>query len=413
MSTCDVCIVGGAGHVGLPLALVLAHRNYKVLVYDINRPVLDMVASGTMPHMEKGAEPMLKEALAKELLVLTDKPEQIKQVKTVIITIGTPVDEFMNPTFNMIKACIDSLLPYLKDGQLLILRSTVYPGTTKWLARYLQNKGKKIDVAFCPERVVQGQAIEELQNLPQLISGITPEAEARAHELFSTIAKESVFLTPMEAEFAKLFLNAYRYIEFAVSNQFYMFANSAGVDVHRIFEGMKKDYPRAANIPKPGFAAGPCLLKDTMQLSAFSNNQFSLGESAMLINEGLVLYLVNEIEKEHKLEELNIGLLGMAFKANSDDIRSSLSYKLKKILQIRCNQVYTTDPYVIVDPELIPVEEVVNKSDLLILCAPHAVYKDLNLCGKPIVDIWGFLNKGQHAFESEAVLNFAPMVTVS
>jgi UDP-N-acetyl-D-mannosaminuronic acid dehydrogenase len=407
MSTFDICVIGGAGHVGLPLALVFACQGKKVLIYDINTSVLNTIRSGQMPHMEKGAEPMLKSALENNALVLTDKIAEIAQASTIIVTIGTPVDEFMNPSFKMIKDCIDSLLPYLCDGQLLILRSTVYPGTTKWLARYLQSKYKNIAVAFCPERVVQGQAIEELQNLPQIISGVTPEAESRADKLFSTVAKEVVVLSPMEAEFAKLFLNAYRYIQFAVSNQFYMFANSAGVDYHRVFEGMKKDYPRAANIPKPGFAAGPCLLKDTMQLSAFSNNQFSLGESAMLVNEGLVLYLVNEIEKQHELEKLNVGLLGMAFKANSDDIRSSLSYKLKKILQIRCNQVYTTDPHVVVDPELLPLNEVIDKSDLLILCAPHSAYRDLNLRGKPIVDIWGFSKDWPQSFEPNIVMSNA------
>ena len=396
----DICIVGGAGHVGLPLALVFAHKNLNVLVYDINSSVLDAIRSGEMPHMEKGAEPILQEVLDKKRLVLTDKAEQITHASTIIITIGTPIDEFMNPTFSMMKECIDNLLPYLHDEQLLILRSTVYPGTTKWLARYLKSKNKNIDVAFCPERVVQGQAIEELQNLPQIISGVSPQAESKAEQLFSIIAPEAVLLSPMEAEFAKLFSNAYRYIEFAVANQFYMFANSAGVNYHRIREGMRRNYPRAINIPEPGFAAGPCLLKDTMQLAAFSNNQFSLGAAAKLVNEGLVLYLVNEIEKEYQLENLSVGLLGMAFKANSDDIRSSLSYKLKKILQFRCRQVYTTDPHVMVDPELLSLDEVIDKSDLLILCAPHKIYKGLDCQSKPIIDIWGFLENGLELSQS-------------
>ena len=259
--TFDLCIVGGAGHVGLPLALVFAHKGLKVLVYDTNKTALATVRSGRMPHMENGAEPLLKQSLEKNLLVLTDNVEEIARAAIIIITIGTPVDEFMNPVFHMIRDCIDSLLPHLDDKQLLILRSTVYPGTTQWLAKYLASKNRNIDVAFCPERVVQGQAIEELQTLPQIISGTTTNAAKRAGQLFSRIAPEVVPLLPMEAEFGKLFTNAYRYIEFAVANQFYMITNAAGVDYHHILEGITKNYPRARNIPRPDLLLDLACLK--------------------------------------------------------------------------------------------------------------------------------------------------------
>ena len=157
---------------------------------------------------------------------------------------------------------------------------------------------------------------------------------------------------------------------------------------------MKTDYPRAGDIPTAGFAAGPCLYKDTMQLAAFSDNQFSLGHAAMIINEGLILYVVGQIEKKYKLADLTVGLLGMAFKANSDDTRSSLSYKLKKVLAFHCKDVLTADPHVVTDPEILPLDEVVRRSDLLILCVPHAAYKKLSTQGKPLVDIWGFSDKG-------------------
>ena len=196
----------------------------------------------------------------------------------------------------------------------------------------------------------------------------------------------------MEAEFAKLFTNAYRYILFAIANQFYMIADSAGVDYNRVLEGLKKDYGRADAIPGAGFTAGPCLLKDTMQLAAFSPNQFPLGHAAMIVNEGLILYLVDQIERAHRLDDMVVGLLGMAFKANCDDVRSSLSYKLKKILKFRARDVLTTDPRVTTDPELVPLERVIDESDLLILCTPHSEYRDLDLKGKTVVDVWGFLD---------------------
>ncbi len=390
----EICVVGGAGHVGLPLAVVFANKGKRTLIYDVNAAALERIAEGRMPFMEEGGEPLLRRALSTGKLVLSADPSDLERAATVIITIGTPVDEFMNPDTKVMRECIDRLLPYLADGALVILRSTVYPGTTHWLENYLRSRGKRVLVAFCPERVVQGRAIEEVQKLPQIVSGTTPAAEERAARLFRTIAPEVVRLEPMEAEFAKLFNNAYRFIQFATTNQFYMIANSAGMDYARILRGMKKDYPRSRDIPGAGFAAGPCLLKDTMQLAAFSNNQFSLGHAAMTINEGLVLYLVDQIAKRHALDRLTVGLLGMAFKANSDDNRASLSYKLKRVLEFRAKKVLTTDPHVTTDPHLLPLAEVLRKSDLLVLCVPHDAYRKIKTARRPLVDIWDFFGRG-------------------
>jgi len=380
--------------VGLPLALVFARKGLRVLIHDVNENSLETILRGDLPFMEHGAKPLLDKALKNGFLCLSPRPGDIAGASTVIITIGTPIDEFMNPDTKVMRRCLDELLPYLRDGQLVILRSTVYPGTTHWLDKYLREHGKKMKVAFCPERVVQGFAIEELQRLPQIVSGTTPQAENEAAKLFGVIAPNVVRMKPMEAEFAKLFNNAYRYIHFAIANQFYMIANSAGLDYNRILEGMKKDYPRAGDVPKAGFAAGPCLFKDTMQLAAFADNQFSLGHGAMVINEGLVHYVISQIEKKYKLDRLTVGLLGMAFKANSDDTRASLSYKLKKELMFHAKSVFTTDPHVTTDPSLLPAKEVIAKSDLLVLCVPHSRYRGLDTRGKPVIDLWGFFGKG-------------------
>jgi UDP-N-acetyl-D-mannosaminuronic acid dehydrogenase len=284
------------------------------------------------------------------------------------------------------------MLPSLVDGQLVVLRSTVFPGTTDWLASYLEAKGRKLKVAFCPERVVQGYGLKELREMPQIVSGTTPEAERDVIELFERIAPEVVAVSPLEAELAKLFNNAYRYIEFAAANEFYLIAKSAGADYERVQMAMKRNYPRAHSMPRPGFAAGPCLVKDTMQLSAFARNQFGLGHAALLINEGLVLHLIDDIKRRFDLGKTAIGLLGMAFKAESDDVRASLSYKFKKVLSGQARAVLTTDPLVTTDPELLPLDEVIANSDLMILCAPHAVYRNADFKGKPVVDIWGHLN---------------------
>jgi UDP-N-acetyl-D-mannosaminuronic acid dehydrogenase len=293
-----------------------------------------------------------------------------------------------------VQDCVEPLLPRLADGQLVILRSTVFPGTTDWLASWLDSKGRKLRIAFCPERVVQGNGLNELQAMPQIVSGTSPEAEREAAALFERIAPEVVALSPLEAEFAKLFANAYRYIEFAATNEFYLIAKAAGVDYHRVLQGMKHNYPRLKSMPRPGFAAGPCLVKDTMQLSAFASNQFGLGHAALLINEGLVLRVIEDMKRRFDLSGMTVGLLGMAFKAESDDVRASLSYKFKKVLMSQAKAVLTTDPFVKTDPDLVPLETVVAKSDLLILCAPHAAYKSADFKGKPVFDVWGHVDGG-------------------
>jgi UDP-N-acetyl-D-mannosaminuronic acid dehydrogenase len=290
-----------------------------------------------------------------------------------------------------VQQCIDDLLPHLSDDQLLVLRSTVYPGTTDWLHDYLARLGRKNKIAFCPERVVQGYGIKELREMPQIISATTPEAEQEAVDLFKRIAPELVIVKPLEAEFAKLFNNAYRYIEFAATNQFYMIAKSAGVDYQAVMKAMKHNYPRAKSFPGPGFSAGPCLFKDTMQLAAYARNQFGLGHAAMQVNEGLVLQLVDDLKRSYDISTMTIGLLGMAFKAEIDDTRASLSYKLKRTLQMSARNVLTTDPFVTTDPSTLPLDKVVADSDILILCTPHSAYKEADLKGKPVVDVWGFL----------------------
>ncbi len=390
----DVCVVGGAGHVGLPLALVFANHGKRSLIYDLNTAVMERVQGGEVPFMEDGGEEHLQSALESGNLFFTNDAAMVGRASVLIITIGTPVDEFLNPVYEAMSKCIDAFVPYLSDEQLIVLRSTVPPGVTDWLHRYLKEKGVSAKLAFCPERVVQGKAIAEIQSLPQIVSGATPEAEDAAAEIFADLGAKIVRMKPMEAEFAKLFCNAYRYINFAITNQFYMMVESAGMDYDRVLSGMKQDYDRMAGLPSAGLAAGPCLFKDTLQLCSFYENQFSLGFDAMMVNEGLPLFMVRNIEKEHNLLESTVGLLGMAFKPNSDDTRSSLSYKLKKILHPRAKRVICTDPHVTTDNSLLPLEETVEQSDILILCVPHAAYRGLELQGKPVVDIWNFFPKG-------------------
>ncbi len=389
----DVVLIGGCGRVGLPLGIALADRGVSVCLYDVSERAVKLVNDGGMPFEEPGAAPLLERAVASSRLRASSDPSVVGEAENVIVVLGTPVDEHLNPDPQAIPGALGLCSDYLADGQLLVLRSTVYPGVTALVEQMVAKLGRDIDVAFCPERIAEGKAMVELFSLPQIVGCRGQRGRERASRLFARLTPSIVELSPEEAELAKLFTNTWRYIKFATANQLYMMANDRGLDFERIRQALSYQYPRAADMPGAGFAAGPCLFKDTMQLAAFSNNNFMLGHTAMLVNEGLPLYLVSRLEQRYELSRMTVGILGMAFKAGSDDIRSSLAYKLRRILAFRCAEVLCTDPRVTSDPALVPLAEVLERSDLLIIAAPHSEYRDLQT-DKPIADIWNLLEGG-------------------
>jgi UDP-N-acetyl-D-mannosaminuronic acid dehydrogenase len=387
----DICIIGGAGHVGLPLALVFARAGQRVLVYDLNEAALDAIKRGAMPFVEYGAEALLAAALRDSRLSFTSEASDIARADHVIVAVGTPVDEYLNPKLRALLDLVKSIRPHLDPEQTLIIRSTVFPRTCRHVLRTLAEDGGAWHVAYCPERIAQGHAVQELSELPQIVSGCSAEAVDRATALFSLIAPQIVHLEVEEAELAKLFTNAWRYIQFAAANQFYMIAESIGVDFTRVRQAMVDGYGRAASLPSAGFAAGPCLLKDTMQLAAFNVSGFSLGQAAMGINEGLPSFLVESLKQRYKLDQTRVGILGMAFKADIDDIRDSLSYKLGKVLRFHGADVYYSDEFAR-DPTFITKEQLVERSDVIIVGVPHTAYRMLAVPAHvEVVDLWGVL----------------------
>lgn len=390
----DVCVVGGAGHVGFPLAVAFASRGLRTLVHDINAEAIDGILQGRAPFLEPGIEEPLAAALASGRLEASTDAGTVARAANVVLVVGTPVDQYLSPDPAAVPRVVADLAPFLREGQLVVLRSTVFPGVTRRVAQVLEHGGAHVDLAFCPERIAEGHAMTELFTLPQIVSGYDARAVARAGELFGRLTETVVELTPEEAELAKLFTNSWRYIKFAAANQYYMMATDLGLDFGRIRAAMTQDYPRAADLPGAGFAAGPCLFKDTMQLTSVTGGAFALGHAAMLVNEGLPDYVVRRLELERDLSDLTVGILGMAFKAESDDRRSSLSYRLKRLLAFRARNVLTTDPFVRDDPELHDLEKVVEQSDLLIIGAPHACYRGLST-DKPVVDIWDLVERNQ------------------
>jgi UDP-N-acetyl-D-mannosaminuronic acid dehydrogenase len=387
----DICIIGGAGHVGLPLALVFARAGKRVMIHDVNRAALDTIRSGTMPFIEYGAEPLLAAALRDDRLMFSSDAGDVARARDVIIAVGTPVDEYLNPKLRALLDLVDTIRPYLDPEQTIIIRSTVFPRTCRHVLRLLSRSGGDWHVAYCPERIAQGYAIRELNQLPQIVSGSSEEAVARASDLFSLIAPQVIRLELEEAELTKLFNNAWRYIQFAAANQFYMIAETIGVDFNRVRKAMFDGYGRAASLPSAGFAAGPCLLKDTMQLAAFNVNGFSLGQAAMGINEGLPNFIVENLKRRYVLHETKVGILGMAFKADIDDIRDSLSYKLGKVLRFNGADVFYSDEFA-QNPTFITKEELVGRSDVVIVGVPHSAYRTLVIPAHVgVVDLWGVI----------------------
>ena len=391
----DVCVVGGCGHVGLPLSIAFALRGKRTAIYDVDRQKVAQVGRAEMPFIEEGGEQGLRDTLRSGKLVVSASPSVIAESDAVILVVATPIDEHLSPSFHAIEAVLSSYREHLRNGQLIVLRSTLYPGTSARVNRWLADNGLKIDVGVCPERIVQGRGLSEIFGLPQIVSAFSPEGMKRIRELFGVLTPNLVEMKPLDAELAKLFTNAWRYIKFAVANQYYMIATEFGADFDSIFHGMTHEYPRAIDLPAPGFAAGPCLFKDTMQLAAFTENRFWLGHAAMLVNEGLPQHVVNLLKRsEPNLASKTVGILGLAFKAEVDDPRDSLSLKLKSLFELDARAVLCSDPYVS-EPGLVPPQDLIDRSDIVVIATPHKIYKQLNYRDKHVVDIWNLRGEGR------------------
>lgn len=386
-TTLKIAVVGGAGHVGLPLSLMLASKGFKVSVIDIDKAKLERIRGGEFPFVEEGGQELLKKVGPKGIEYHTEH-KAVASCDAIILTVGTPLDDHLNPHLAPVFETIEQIQKYLHKGQVLILRSTLFPGTSEKILTFLKSAGLDVGVSFCPERIAQGLALKELVEFPQIISGSDGAALAMARRVFNSFASEIIELSMTEAEVAKLFTNSWRYIKFAVANQMYMMASEKGLDFYKIRDAMTHHYRRTADFPIAGFAAGPCLFKDTMQLAAYSPQGFSMGHSSMLINESLPSFLVEQIKRTHDLSGMTVGILGMAFKPDNDDHRDSLAYKLRRLLQYENATVLCADPF-IKDDSFVPLEKVLSSAKLLVIGCPHSEYRQIDFSGRDVVDCWG------------------------
>lgn len=382
----NISIIGGCGHVGLPLGIVFAQHGNNVTLIDLDDKKVNLINSGILPFVEEGAEELLKSSLANKLILATTDKEKVKESDIIVFVTGTPVDEHLNPKVSDVIEVFDEYIELVPKEAILILRSTNYPGVFNLLEKSLFEKKQTKNIAFCPERILQGKAVEEIQKLPQIIASNDESVLEVVNDLFTKICNKTIKLTPKEAEFAKLMTNSWRYLQFSIANQFYMIAEENNIDFYNVYDAIKEDYPRANNFSSPGLTAGPCLFKDTMQLSAFADNSFFIGHAAMLINEGMPRFIIKQLkEKIGDLTDKKVAILGMTFKANNDDTRDSLSFKIKKELELNSAIPLLTDIYL---KEMNNFSQVIDEADAVILATPHKEYLNLK-CNKPFIDCWG------------------------
>jgi len=374
----------GIGRVGLPLALVFAEEGYMVYGIGRNEAKIQSLSEGIMPFIEKEADRLLKKHVNKNFLPTTDY-KVIADCQYIILTLGTPIDENMNPVYDQINSALQACSPYLKKNQVLLLRSTVSPKTTEYVKLFINDipeleVGKNFYLAFCPERIAEGFSIEETKTIPQIIGGVDGKSAKKAQELFNSIGVETILTDDVSAELAKLFTNMYRYINFAIANEFMVLADNFHKDIYEIVHMVNYKYKRGG-LSLPGLTGGPCLFKDGFFL--ISDLPFTdLISTSWKINESVPLLLVKRVRERVKLEGKKVVILGLAFKSEIDDIRESLSFKVRKALLRERAKVFLHDPFVkeyvhqLIEKD---VYKTIEKADVLFIAVNHKDYKSLNV----------------------------------
>lgn len=368
----------GIGRVGLPLALFLAENNHQVYGLDVDQEKVNALLKGMMPFLEEGAPELLKKHISKNFIPSTNFANVAKS-QVIILTLGTPVDENMNPSLVQIDRALATIKPFLKKGQLLILRSTVSPRTTDYVSSYLKELGFKVGInfylAFCPERIAEGKSLLELAILPQIVGGAERASTAKATEFFQKLGITVNKSDAVSAELAKLFTNMYRYINFAIANEFMILAGNNHRDIYQIVDLVNKNYKRGG-LALPGLTGGPCLFKDGFFL--VGDVPFAdLIVTSWKINESIPLFLIKKVRERIKLEGKKTAILGLAFKAEIDDIRESLSFKVKKALERERAKVFLHDPYV--PGYQNDLDETLKGADLIFLATNHSFYRKMDI----------------------------------
>src|SRR5436190_16077668 len=390
----------GLGRIGLPLALSLADAGVDVIGVDKDHARLETVAAGRMPFEETGTQELLERVLRGSGLRLTDQIADAAEADFIVLTLGTPAHVHLEIDISQIRSVVDDLLPLLREGQTLILRSTVAPGTTEWLAGYVEQRrgftvGEDFYVAHVPERIAANRFVEEIETLPTIIGGVGTGSGAKAAELFEIFGAEIRQTSPVEAELAKIWTNIYRYVTFAIPNLLMMESEQYGANVFEVIDLINRDYPRGG-IAAPGLTAGTCLRKDF----AFSEERSSAPGMLLAVSrvhESMPRFIVDGLRKRlGSLRDRNVAVLGLTFKRDSDDPRDSLSHKVIRLLEGELAHVSQHDPHLPDESE--PLESAPAGADAVVIATNHSAY-DAVIGDLPptvlLVDPWNVTGAGR------------------
>jgi UDP-N-acetyl-D-mannosaminuronic acid dehydrogenase len=368
----DVAIIG-CGRVGLPLALAFADRGLRTIGIDNDRERLDAVRSRRMPFGEPGAA----DVLGRVDIEWSERAADAGQADAIVLTLGTPSFSHIEIDMRDIRTVLDDLLPVLRPGHLLVLRSTIAPGTTEFVAGYLERHldmevGRDVFVAHVPERIAAGRFFEEIGTLPCIVGGVGERSGEAAGALFEGLGAPIVQTTPVEAELAKIWTNILRYTMFALPNRLMMECEQYGANVFEVIDLINRDYPRGG-MPQPGFTAGTCLRKD------FTFSEERSPAPGMLlavsrVHESVPLFIVEGLKRRlGSLRGRKVAVLGLAFKADTDDERDSLSHKLIRLLERELADVAIHDPHVPTPTQ--SFEDAILDADAVVIATNHSEFR--------------------------------------
>jgi len=390
----------GLGRVGLPLALSFADRGFEVIGIEREPSVLASIGDGRMPFAETGTQELLERVLAGGGLRLDPHAHTAAEADHIVLTLGTPAHMHIEIDVSQIRLVVDDLLPVLREGHSIVLRSTVAPGTTEWVAGYIEQRrgfrvGEDLFVSHVPERIAENHFLEEIATLPCIIGGVGEASTDRAAELFEVFGSEIVRTSPAQAELAKIWTNILRYTQFALPNLLMMNCEQHGANVFEVIDLINHDYPRGG-MALPGLTAGTCLRKDF----AFSEERSSAPGMLLAVSrvhETVPLFLVEGLKQRlgGSLRDQRVAVLGLTFKRNSDDVRDSLSHKLIRLLERELAQVVAHDPHV---PDSEPLDAALAGADAVIVATNHAEFESLVDQLSPacmLVDPWNVTGAGQ------------------
>ncbi len=417
-STRSISVIG-LGRVGLPLALSFVDRGLEVLGVDHDHRVLEAIRAGRMPFTEVGTQELLDRVSTTGRLKLSEHAADAAQTEDIVITIGTPSFSHLESDLRQVRAALDDLLPHLRAGHALILRSTIAPGTTEFVAGYLEKRrglrvGEEVFVAHAPERIAAGRFLEEISTLPCIVGGVDEPSTERAASTFSVFGAPIERTTAVQAELAKIWTNILRYTTFALPNLLMMDCDRFGANVFEVIDLINRDYPRGG-IAMPGMTAGSCLRKDFV-FSEERSNAPGMLLAVSRVNEAVPLFLVEGIKRRiGELASRKVAVLGLTFKRDTDDERDSLSPKLIRLLERELADVAVCDPHARTPTQ--PLADAVADADVVIVATNHsdferpdAVKEIMRGPGAEclLVDPWNALGTGQvfsYVAESAAMLD--------